>query len=90
MKTGLVGLARGRRNPLSFKRTLFNYLLEGVIVKNFICVFALVAMVTFIGCATTGGSGGSSAGSAGGSKSKLTDADFKRMGVEKGNYGNSY
>ena len=75
---------------MGFKRTLFNYLLEGGIVKNFICVFALVAMVTFIGCATTGGSGGSSAGSAGGSKSKLTDADFKRMGVEKGNYGNSY
>ena len=90
MKTGLAGFARGCRNPLGFKRTLFNYLLEGGIVKNFICVFALVAMVTFIGCATTGGSGGSSAGSAGGSKSKLTDADFKRMGVEKGSYGNSY
>ena len=90
MKTALVGFARGCRNPLGFKRTLFNYLLEGGIVKNFICVFALVAMVTFIGCATTGGSGGSSAESAGGSKSKLTDADFKRMGVEKGNYGNSY
>ena len=78
------------RDPLGFKRTLFNNLLEGGIVESFICVFALIAMVTFIGCATTGGSGGSSDGSAGGSKSKLTDADFKRMGVEKGNYGNSY
>ena len=60
-------------------------------MKNFIYVFVLVAMVAFVGCATTGGgAGGSSVGSAGGSKSKLTDADFKRMGVEKGNYGNSY
>jgi len=90
LKTALVGFARGCRNPLGFKRTLFSYLLEGGTVKNFICVFALVAMVAFIGCATAGGSGGSSAGSAGGSKSKLTDADFKRMGIEKGSYGNSY
>ena len=59
-------------------------------MKNFIYVFILIAIVAFAGCATTGGSGGSSAGSAGGSKSKLMDADFKRMGVEKGNYGNSY
>ena len=60
-------------------------------MKNFIYVFVLVVMVAFVVCATTGGgAGGSSAGSAGGSKSKLTDADFKRMGVEKGNYGNSY
>ena len=89
MKTGLAGFARVCRDSLGFKRTLFNYLFGGT-VKNFICVFALVAMVAFIGCATTGGSGGSSAGSAGGSKSKLTDADFKRMGIEKGSYGNSY
>jgi hypothetical protein len=47
-------------------------------------------MFAFSGCATTGGLGGSSSGSAGGSKSTLTDADFKRMGVEKGSYGNSY
>ena len=59
-------------------------------MKNFICVFVLVAMVAFVGCATTGGGAGGSAGSAGGSKSKLTDADFKRMGIEKGSYGNSY
>ncbi len=49
-----------------------------------------VAMFIFSGCATTGGSGGASSGSGGGSKSTLTDADFKRMGVEKGSYGNSY
>ena len=55
-----------------------------------ICVFILVAMVAFSGCATTGGSGGASTGSAGGSKSTLTDADFKRMGVSKDSYGNSY
>jgi len=47
-------------------------------------------MFAFSGYATTGGSGGTSSGSAGGFKSKLTDADFKRMGVEKGSYGNSY
>ena len=90
LKTGLAGFARVCRDSLGFKRTLFNYFLEGSTVKNFIYVFALVAITAFIGCATTGGSGGSLAGSAGGSKSKLTDADFKRMGVEKGSYGNSY
>ena len=47
-------------------------------------------MFAFSGCATTGSSVGSSSGSAGGNKSTLTDADFKRMGVEKGSYGNSY
>jgi hypothetical protein len=56
-------------------------------VKSFIYIFIFIAMVALSGCATTGGSGD---GSAGGSKSKLTDADFKRMGVEKGSYGNSY
>mgnify|MGYP001207022207 CR=1 len=59
-------------------------------MKRFVCVFVFVAMFAFSGCATTGGLGGSSSGSAGGSKSTLTDADFKRMGVEKGSYGNSY
>ena len=59
-------------------------------MKRFVCVFIFVAMFAFSGYATTGGSGGTSSGSAGGSKSKLTDADFKRMGVEKGSYGNSY
>ena len=59
-------------------------------MKNFVCVFVLVAMVAFSGCATTGSSGGASAGSAGGSKSTLTDADFKRMGISKDSYGNSY
>ena len=90
MKTGLAGFARGRRNPLGFKRTLFNYLLEGGTVKNFICVFALVAMVAFVGCATTGGSGGASSGAAKASKSTWSEADYKRMGVDKGSYGNSY
>ena len=59
-------------------------------MKRFVCVFVFVAIFAFSGCATTGGSGGASSGPAGGSKSKLTDADFKRMGVEKGSYGNSY
>ena len=59
-------------------------------MKNFICLFILISMVAFSGCATTGGSGSASSGPAGGSKSKLTDVDFKRMGVEKGSYGNSY
>ena len=56
-------------------------------MKRFVCVFVFVAMFAFSGCATTGGS---SSGSAGVSKSTLSDADFKRMGVEKGSYGNSY
>ena len=61
-------------------------------MKNLVCVFVFVAMFAFSGCATTGGAGGSSSsgGSAGASKSTLTDSDFKRMGVSKGSYGNSY
>ena len=59
-------------------------------MKRFICAFIFIAVFAFSGCATTGSSGGSLSGSAGGSKSTLTDADFKRMGVEKGSYGNSY
>jgi len=55
-------------------------------VKNFICVFIFVAMATFVGCATTGGSAG---GSAGESKSKLSEADLQRMGITHGGYGNS-
>ena len=31
-------------------------------MKNFICAFALVAMVGLVGCATTGGGAGGSAG----------------------------
>ena len=46
-----------------------------------------VIIITFIGCATSGS--GSSASSAGGSGSKLSDADFKRMGINKSSYGNS-
>ena len=49
-------------------------------MKSFICVFVFVTMVAFVGCATTGGGAG---GSAGGSKSKLSEADFKRMGVSE-------
>ena len=58
-------------------------------MKNLARIFVLLTMVTFIGCATTGGGGSSTSGSAGGSKSKLSDADFKRMGINKGSYGNS-
>ena len=46
-------------------------------------VLALIAVIAFVGCATTGGN-------AGGSKSKLSDADFQRMGITHGGYGNSY
>ena len=48
-------------------------------MKIIIRLFALVVMIAFIGCATAGG-GGSSSGE---SKSKLSDADFKRMGVSE-------
>ena len=48
-------------------------------MKIIIRLFALVVMTAFVGCATTGGGGSSS----GGSKSKLSDADFKRMGVSE-------
>ena len=49
-------------------------------MNSFIRVFALVAMIAFVGCATSG-SGGKPASS--GSGSKLSDADFKRMGVSE-------
>ena len=44
-------------------------------------VFALIAVIAFVGCATTGGN-------AGGSK-KLSEADLQRMGITHGGYGNS-
>jgi len=58
--------------------------LEETVVKNFICLFILISMVAFSGCATTGGTGASSS-----AKSTWSDADFKRMGIDKGSYGNS-
>jgi len=48
-------------------------------MKIFVRLFALLVVTAFIGCATAGGGGSSS----GGSKSKLSDADFKRMGVSE-------
>ena len=44
-------------------------------------VLALIAVIAFVGCTTTGGS-------AGGSK-KLSEADLQRMGITHGGYGNS-
>ena len=44
-------------------------------------VFALMAVIAFVGCATTGGSGGSTG--------KLSQADLQRMGITHGGYGNS-
>ena len=55
-------------------------------MKNFICVFVLLAMVAFVGCATTGGGAGESSGE---SKSQLSEADLQRMGITHGGYGNS-
>ncbi len=83
MKTGLAGFARVCRGFLGFKRTLFNYLLEGGTVKNFICVFALVAMVGLAGCAGFGKKGGSVGGPAGGSagESQLSEADLQKMSI---------
>ena len=54
--------------------------------KFYLCVCFVVAMVAFVGCATTGGGAG---GSAGESKSKLSEADLQRMGITHGGYGNS-
>ena len=54
-------------------------------MKIIIRLFALIAMVTFIGCATLGG--GSSSGSSPGT---LTDTDYKRMGITKGGPGHAY
>ena len=45
-------------------------------MKNFICVFIFVAMATFVGCATTGGSAGGSAG-----ESQLGKGAFQKMNV---------
>ena len=60
---------------------------KGAFMKIIIRLFALVVLASFIGCATAGGGGSSS----GGSKSKLSDADFKRMGINKNSHGgNSY
>ena len=72
------------RDPLGFKRTLFNYLLGGGTVKNFICVFALVAMVGLVGCATSGkGKRGSTVGSTVGSTggSQLSPAHLQEMNI---------
>ena len=49
-------------------------------MKGLVCVFALVAVVAFVGCATSGSSGTPSSNGPG---SKLSDADFKRMGVSE-------
>ena len=75
MQTGLLGLARGCRNLLGFKEFSFiNFFVGGRHCEKFyLCVCVLVAMVAFVGCATTGGGAG---GSAGGSKSKLSEADL--------------
>jgi hypothetical protein len=56
-------------------------------VKKLFCLFIVMAMFAFSGCAT--GSGSSSAGSSGGSKSTLSEADFQRIGITHGGYGNS-
>ena len=48
-------------------------------------VFALMAVIAFVGCATTGGGAG---GSAGGTK-KLSEADLQKIGITHGGYGNS-
>ena len=56
-------------------------------MKIIVRLFALLVVVAFVGCATAGGGGSSSGGE---SKSKLSDADFKRMGISKGSYGDSY
>ena len=58
-------------------------------VKKIFLIFVLTLFAGSVGCATTGG-GGSASSSAGGSSPNLNDADFKRMGVNKGSYGNSY
>jgi hypothetical protein len=47
-------------------------------------------MAAFIGCATTGGSSSAVNASDVGSKSKWSDADYKRMGITHGGYGNSH
>ena len=70
------------RDSLGFKRTLFNYLLGGGgPVKNFICVFALVAMVGLAGCAGIGKSKVGSAGSPSDGESQLGKGAFQKMDV---------
>ena len=46
-------------------------------MKIVVRLLALVVMIAFVGCTTTGGGSSSS----GGSGAKLSDADFKRIGV---------
>ena len=46
-------------------------------MKIVVRLLALVMIIAFVGCTTTGGG----ATSSGGSGAKLSDADFKRMGV---------
>ena len=53
-------------------------------MKIIIRLFALIVLVTFTGCATSGG--GSSSSSSSGA---LTDADYKRMGITKGGPGHA-
>ena len=53
-------------------------------MKNLTRLFALIAMVAFIGCATTGGGSSAINVSDGGSKSKWSDAGYKRMGITHG------
>ena len=67
------------RDSLGFKRTLFNYLLGGT-VKNFICVFALVAMVGLAGCAGIGKGKKASVGGPAG-ESQLGKGAFQKMDV---------
>ena len=49
-------------------------------MKSLVRVFAWVAVVAFVGCATLSSSGTPSSNGPG---SKLNDADFKRMGVSE-------
>ncbi|SVB58298.1 uncharacterized protein METZ01_LOCUS211152 [marine metagenome] len=58
-------------------------------VKKIFLIFVLTLFAGSVGCATTGG-GDSASSSAGGSSSNLNDTDFKRMGINKSSYGNSY
>ncbi|MDP6231192.1 MAG: hypothetical protein QF913_03345 [Nitrospinaceae bacterium] len=46
-------------------------------MKIVVRLLALVVMIAFVGCTTTGGGSSSS----GGSGAKLSDADFKKIGV---------
>ncbi len=46
-------------------------------MKIVVRLLALVVMIAFVGCTTTGGGSSSS----GGSGAKLSDVDFKRIGV---------